>query len=187
MNFFRWIASFVLFLQLPVPLYWFVVHPQINFWRRHRTAVYFAGLLVSWPVVTAGLIIFRRELLLSGTAPFWRVVLGFLLVAFEIWIFWRSQRDLGIARFVGETELSGGGEIVSRGIYARIRNPRYVGSFLAILGACFLAGTGMLWIVASVWAVLMLAVIAMEEREMRARFGQSYVDYCGRVPRFLPF
>ena len=45
----------------------------------------------------------------------------------------------------------------------------------------------MLWIVASVWVILMLAVIAMEEREMRARFGQSYLDYCRRVPRFLPF
>ena len=187
MNFFRWIAAIVLFLQLPVPLYWFVVHPQIDFWRRHRRAVYFAGLLLSWPVVTAGLIVFRHELLLSGAVPWWRAVPALLLIIFEAWIFWRSQRDLGVARFVGETELSGGGEVVSRGIYARIRNPRYVGSFIAILGACFLAGTGMLWIVASVWTVLMLAVIALEEREMRARFGQSYLEYCRRVPRFLPF
>jgi protein-S-isoprenylcysteine O-methyltransferase Ste14 len=181
------VAALVLFLQLPVPLYWFVVHPQINFWRRHRTAVYFAGVLLSWPVVTAGLIVFRPELFLSGMAPSWRIVLGFLLIVFEVWIFLASQRDLGIARFVGATELSGGGEVVSRGIYARIRNPRYVGSFIAILGACFLAGTRMLWFVALVWATLMLAVIAMEEREMRARFGQSYLEYCRRVPRFLPF
>ena len=114
-------------------------------------------------------------------------MLGFLLIIFEVWIFWRSQRDLGMARFVGATELAGGGEVVSRGIYARIRNPRYVGSFIAILGACFVAGTRILWFVASVWAILMLTVIAMEEREMRARFGQNYLEYSRRVPRFLPF
>ena len=149
--------------------------------------VYFAGVLLSWPIVTAALIIFRRKLFLSVPVPSWRIALGFALIIFELWIFWRSQRDLGIARFVGETELSGGGEVVSQGIYARIRNPRYVGSFIAILGACFLAGTRMLWFVALIWAALLLAVIAMEEREMRARFGESYLAYCRRVPRFLPF
>jgi protein-S-isoprenylcysteine O-methyltransferase Ste14 len=186
-NFLRWIAALVLFLQLPVPLYWFVVHPQIDFWRRHGKVVYIAGVLLSWPVVTTFLFVFRRELFLAGTVPFWRIALGVFLIIFEVWLFWRAQHDLGIARFVGQTELSGGGEIVSRGIYARMRNPRYVGSFIAILGACFLAGTTRLWLVALVWTVLMLAAIAMEEREMRARLGQNYLEYCRRVPRFLPF
>jgi protein-S-isoprenylcysteine O-methyltransferase Ste14 len=185
--FLRCVAVLVLFLQLPIPLYWFVVHPQISFWRKHQNAAYFAGLLVSWPAVTACLIAFRHELFLFGVPSFWRMGLGFGLIAFEAWIFWRVQRDLGTAGFVGKTELSGGGEVVSRGIYARIRNPRYVGSFLAILGACFLAGTAALWIVAAVWAALMLVAIAMEEREMRARFGDSYLEYCRQVPRFLPF
>ena len=114
------------------------------------------------------------------------MVPGFALIILEGWIFWLVQRDLGTAKFVGKTELSGGGEVISRGIYARMRNPRYVGSFLAILGACFLAGTAALWIVAALWALLMRVAIAMEEREMRARFGESYLEYCQRVPRFVP-
>jgi protein-S-isoprenylcysteine O-methyltransferase Ste14 len=32
----------------------------------------------------------------------------------------------------------------------------------------------------------MLAAIAMEERELRRRFGASYEEYCRRVPRFIP-
>ncbi len=43
-----------------------------------------------------------------------------------------------------------------------------------------------MWIVAVVWLVLMLVAILCEEREMRARFGAAYVDYCRRVPQFLP-
>jgi protein-S-isoprenylcysteine O-methyltransferase Ste14 len=182
----RWIAALVLFLQLPVPLYWFVVHPQIDFWRRHQKAAYCAGVLLSWPVVTVCLVVFRQRLFLSGAIPIWRIALGFAFIVLEAWIFWRVQHDLGMAKFVGKTELLGGGEIVSQGIYAYIRNPRYVGSFIAILGACFLAGTVALWIVAAVWAGLMRVAISMEEREMRARLGDSYMEYCRRVPRFLP-
>ena len=96
------------------------------------------------------------------------------------------KRDLGAARFIGQTELSGGGEITRQGIYARIRHPRYVGSLLAIVGACCLAGTRLMWTVAAVWTVLTLIVISLEERELRTRFGAEYEDYCRQVPRFLP-
>jgi len=186
-TFLRWIAGLVLFFQLPVPLFWFVVHPSIGFWRRHQTAAYVTGVLVSWPAVTLSLIVFRHKLFLRNAAPAWRIAVGIALIVFEAWIFWRVKNDLGTARLVGKTELSGGGEVVSRGIYGRMRHPRYAGSFIAILGACFLAGTRLLWMVAGVWAVLTLIAIAMEEREMRARFGESYVRYCSRVPRFIPF
>ena len=96
------------------------------------------------------------------------------------------KRDLGGARLVGQTELSGGGEIARNGIYARIRHPRYAGSFLAILGACLIAGTRAMWAAAGVWCILTLIAISFEERELLARFGAAYQDYCLRVPRFIP-
>jgi protein-S-isoprenylcysteine O-methyltransferase Ste14 len=182
-----WLAAVVLFLQLPIPLYWFVLHPQVFFWRRHRRAAYITGLLCSWLPVTIAMIAYRRELVRSDRPPAAEVGIGLLLIAFEIWIFVRVNRDLGGARLVGVTELSGGGEIELRGIYGRIRHPRYAGSFLAILGACCVAGTRTTWVVAAVWSALIFLAIAMEEREMRARFGSAYQNYCEHVPRFLPF
>jgi protein-S-isoprenylcysteine O-methyltransferase Ste14 len=181
-----WLAAIVLFLQLPIPLYWFVVHPQVKFWRRHRKAGYITGLLLSWAPVTPCLVIFRRQLFRNDWPPVWEITLGLALIVFEGWIFWRVKRDLGGARLVGSTELSGGGEIMHQGIYAHIRHPRYAGSFLAILGACFLAGARAMWIAAAVWSLLTLVAIALEERELRARFGAPYEAYCRRVPRFLP-
>lgn len=183
----KWVSAIVLFAQLPIPLFWFVVHPQVNFWRQRHKAAYITGLLLSWPPVTLWLTIYRRSLFRNSLPPVWQIVLGVALVFFEGWIFWRVKHDLGGARLVGKTELSGGGEIARNGIYARIRHPRYVGSFLAILGACLLAGTSAMWVAAGVWCVLTLIAISLEERELIARFGATYEEYRLRVPRFLPF
>jgi len=185
-TFFGWLAAIVLFLQLPIPLYWFVVHPLVRFWRTRPSAAYVVGLLLSWPPVTAATVIYRRELFRPDLSPAAAVVAGLALIGFEGWIFWRVHHDLGTARLVGKTELTGGGEMARRGIYARIRHPRYTGSFLAIVGACLLAGTSAMWTVAAVWLVLTLVAISLEERELRTRFGAAYEDYCRRVPRFVP-
>ena len=186
MSLFGWIAAIVLFLQLPIPLYWFVMHPQVDYWRKHQKAGYVTGLLFSWLPVTALLVIFYRRLFRATRPALWEMAVGFVLIILEVWIFWRVKKDLGTLRLVGQTELSGGGEIVHRGIYSRLRHPRYIGSFLAILGACFLAGTRAMWIVAAIWLVLTRIAILLEERELRNRFGGSYAEYCLRVPRFVP-
>jgi len=181
-----WLAAIVLFLQLPIPIYWFVVHPFGRFWRTRCAAAFVVGPLVSWPPVTACLILYRHELFRTGRPQVAAIVAGLTLIVLEVWVFWRVHRDLGTARLVGKTELSGGGELEFHGIYARIRQPRYTGSFLALVGACLLAGTLTACIVGAVWTVLMLAAISLEERELRERFGSSYEEYCRRVPRFIP-
>jgi protein-S-isoprenylcysteine O-methyltransferase Ste14 len=181
-----WIAAVVLFMQLPIPLYWFVVHPFRAFWRRYPRGVYVAGLACSWLPVTIALVAFHGVLFRSGWPPPAEFAAGIALIFFEIWIFWRVTHDLGAARLVGQKELEGTGEIQSQGIYARIRHPRYAGSFLAIVGACLLAGTRMAWMLAAIWLCLMTVVIALEEREMRARFGAQYLEFSRKTPRFLP-
>jgi protein-S-isoprenylcysteine O-methyltransferase Ste14 len=186
MSLFGWLAAIVMFLQLPIPIYWFVVHPFRRFWRTRPAAAFAVGLLVSWPPVTACLILYRHELIGAHRPATAAIIAGLIPIAIELSIFWRVHRDLGTARLVGKAELAGAGELARQGIYGRIRHPRYAGSFLALTGACLLAGTRAAWIVAGAWTVLMLAAILLEEKELRARFGGSYEDYCRRVPRFIP-
>ena len=181
-----WLAALVLFLQLPIPLFWFVLHPQVKFWRRNQKAGYSMGLLLAWVPVTICLVYFRDELFRRDWPGSWAIAAGTAMLVFEGLIFWRVTRDLGTSRLIGRTELSGKGEVADRGIYGRIRHPRYLGSFIAILGACLLAGTRVMWIVAGAWGLLTLAAIALEERELHARFGVVYEEYCRRVPRFVP-
>lgn len=181
-----WLAAAVLFLQLPIPLYWYVMHPPVNYWRNHPKAGFITGVLFSYPPVAAGMIVFRRALFRRDWPHAWSIAAGLALVLFEGWVFWRVKKDLGAARLVGKTELSRDKDMVRNGIYARMRHPRYTGSFLAIVGASMLAGTRTTWLVAATWTALMLLAIVFEEREMRARFGAAFEEYCRRVPRFVP-
>lgn len=187
MTFFDWVAAVVLFLDLPIPLYWFILHPQVGFWRRHvRAAFAFAGLL-AWGTVTALLVTMHERLFASPGAPVWARAVGLALIAMNVYILIRVERELGSSRLVGHAELKGSGELATRGLYARVRHPRYAGMMLSVLGACLLAGTLLLWLVAAAWWLLVLAAVSLEERELRARFGATYVAYSHRVPRFLPF
>jgi protein-S-isoprenylcysteine O-methyltransferase Ste14 len=185
-TFLKALAALVLFLQLPIPLYWFVLHPRVDYWRKHLKAGFAVALCSSWLPVTICIILFRRSLFRDDWHPAWAIVSGLALIAFEVWLFARLSRDLGAARLIGRTEISGSGSLAEEGIYARMRHPRYVGSFLALAGACLLAGTRATWIVLLVWAVLTWIAISLEERELRTRFGEAYERYCRRVPRFLP-
>jgi protein-S-isoprenylcysteine O-methyltransferase Ste14 len=180
------LAAIVLFLQLPIPLYWFVLHPLRVSWRRYPRAVYVVGLSCSWLPVAIAIVVFHRKLFVDTWPSTIRLTSGLALIVFEAWFFWRVRRDLGTARLVGKTELEGTGEIERGGIYSRIRHPRYLASFLALLGACFLAGGRLMYLAVAVWWALMAVVIALEEREMRTRFGAAYRDYSRKVPRFFP-
>ena len=186
MRFLHAVAGFVLFFELPIPIYWLILHPFNSFWRsRVRTAFWFAG-LTAWTCGGVALWIFRRSLL-AATRPSWlAIAAGFALIAIEVYLFARVERELGSRRLVGHAELTGKGELFSGGLYAYVRHPRYAGMFSAVVGAAVLAGTPMLWIVLVIWWPFALLVIRLEEKELAARFGPSYEEYRNSVPAFLP-
>lgn len=185
-NIFGWVAAIIFFLQLPNPIFWLVVHPQIGYWRGRARAAYSTALVISWGLVTVALVLFRHVLFIHVRPGDLRIGFGLLLIAGDIWLFERARQDLGTSRLIGKPELSGGGEVVDTGIYSRLRNPRYLGTVASVLGACLLAATPLMWGIAAAWLVLVLLVIGFEERELKARLGAPYTDYCRRVPRFIP-
>ena len=187
MRFLHAVAGFVLFFELPIPIYWLILHPFNSFWRsRVRAAFWFAG-LTAW--TCGGVVLWHfRHMLLAATIPSWfAIAAGFALIAVEGYLFVRVERELGSRRLVGHAELTGTGEMFSGGLYAHVRHPRYAGMFSAVLGAALLAGTPLLWVVLVIWFLFALIVIRLEERELAARFGQDYEAYRKRVPAFLPF
>lgn len=187
MNVFRWVAAIIFWLQLPNPLFWLVVHPQIRYWRGRLKAAYITALVSSWGSVMIFLFLLHGVIFRPRPPGDLQIGFGLLLIAADLWLFGRARRDLGTARLIGKTELSGGGEVVDTGIYAHLRNPRYTGMIASILGACLLAATPLMWAVCGVWLALVLIVIGFEEHELRGRLGAPYVEYCRRVPRFIPY
>ena len=187
MRFLHAVAGFFLFFELPIPIYWLILHPFNSFWRiRVRAAFWIAG-LTAWTVGGVSLWIFH-PLLLAAARPSWvEIAAGLALIGVEVYLLLRVERELGGKRLVGHAELTGTGELFTGGLYAYVRHPRYTGMFCAAVGAALIAGTPRLWTILAVWWVLALVVIRLEERELAARFGPAYAAYRKRVPAFLPF
>ena len=182
-----WVAAIVLLCQLPIPLFWLIVHPLVGFWRRHIGVAYLVAVLSAWGGVAVFVYLFHERLFLSERGPAWAKAVGLALIAADLYVLYRVERELGTTRLVGHAELKGGGELLTKGVYARVRHPRYSGMMFSVLGACLIAGTLLLWEIVAVWWLLALVAIRLEEKELHARFGAAYAAYSKRVPRFLPF
>jgi protein-S-isoprenylcysteine O-methyltransferase Ste14 len=77
------------------------------------------------------------------------------------------------------------GRLVTTGIFAVSRNPIYVGFFGFLLGEFLAFPTWTPLIALAVATVLFHRQVLREEGFMRQRYGQEYVEYCGRVRRYL--
>ena len=187
MRFLHAVAGFILFFELPIPIYWLIIHPFNSFWRNRICAAFWVAGLTAW--TSGGVLLWiYRPLLLSAARPSWvAIAAGLVLIGIEVYLFLRVERELGSRRLVGHAELTGTGEMFTGGLYAHVRHPRYSGMFCAVVGAALLGGTLRLLAVLAAWWVLALIVIRLEERELDARFGPSYIAYRKRVPALLPF
>jgi protein-S-isoprenylcysteine O-methyltransferase Ste14 len=127
----------------------------------------------------------------------WRVRLGYP-VAVLYWLLvtptprWiaigAAVAALGLfVRAAASGELRKNQELATSGIYARTRNPLYLGS--AILAAGFIVAGHSFWaglLVAVYFSVFYYAVMRNEEDDLRARFGSAFEEYSANVPLFFP-
>lgn len=182
------VALFLLICLPPAMLYWVVIHPFAPFWRR-------VGLGVTVPTVlgicaAVGLSIASfREPLLAWRWPFrWPLaLLGLLVYAAGAAIEIACRRHLRLAVLLGGPELGGGpGRLLTEGIYARTRNPRYLAILVAVLGWALAVNLPALYVLWWVAVPGFYGIILLEERELEDRFGAPYEEYLRRVPRLLP-
>ncbi|NMB24105.1 MAG: isoprenylcysteine carboxylmethyltransferase family protein [Firmicutes bacterium] len=77
--------------------------------------------------------------------------------------------------------------LVTSGPYALVRNPCYVGSFLAGLGLAVMSGRWLAYVVLLGFTVLgMTRLVPGEEALLGEQFGLAYEAYYQVVPRYLP-
>jgi protein-S-isoprenylcysteine O-methyltransferase Ste14 len=73
------------------------------------------------------------------------------------------------------------------GPYSYTRNPLYLGTFIMALGATISVGAvGLAVVMAVVFFLNYHYVIDHEEKKLPSYFGESYLQYCNLVPRFIP-
>ena len=115
-------------------------------------------------VVTAGFII-----ALSGTI-FRSLVIGFAYIK-------RGGKDGCVYA----------DNLVTKGFYAHVRNPMYIGNFLILTGLGIIYGSIYVYlIVIPLFSFIYLSIVVTEENYLKKQFGKEYEEYCKRVPRFLP-
>ena len=79
------------------------------------------------------------------------------------------------------------GALVTRGPFARCRNPLYLGNTLMAAGLAFATGVAALPALTAVLVGLQyLAIVAWEEEQLSRAHGRVYAEYRAAVPRFFP-
>lgn len=78
-------------------------------------------------------------------------------------------------------------ELVTDGPFSIVRNPLYVGSFFAMVGLGLLTGSLLITLLIVLAFVFCYALtVPREELYLSRKFGEQYIRYMQRVPRWLP-
>jgi protein-S-isoprenylcysteine O-methyltransferase Ste14 len=130
----------------PAILFWLVIHPLVHFWRKLGPTWTYA--IVGTPMLLAmfGMFLARATLLaMEFGTRYALAALGVLCLvgAGRLRLLIREQASLwlisGLPELAPDRQASG---LLSEGIYARIRHPRYVQIALALLGWTLVARAG---------------------------------------------
>jgi protein-S-isoprenylcysteine O-methyltransferase Ste14 len=167
----------------------FVLHLFAS-WFRHTGPVAVRAVTVAVIIAVMCVIFLIRGPILRLHFGVKTPLVGVAVVLFGISSYLRMQvlRQIPM-RAVLELPESGGqdsGELITSGIYSRMRHPGYVAMSLAVAAAALFANYLATYVVALAYMPLIGLVAELEERELAERFPGAYRAYCARVPRFIP-
>ena len=183
------LAWVVAMIYAAVPVFWFLVHPLVGFWRRQKRSPYWVLVPAQLATIVLGLVLtwpWHRETLYD-TPYAWLAAVP--LFGAAISIFRRIKPHFTNQQLVGRNELAPDRfeqRLVTTGLHARVRHPIYGAHFLMLLG--WTVGSGLLVGYAMLGFALVAGtlMITLEERELERRFGEPFREYKRRVPAFFP-
>jgi protein-S-isoprenylcysteine O-methyltransferase Ste14 len=185
-----YLALLVLVTWVPVSAFWLLIHPFVAAWRKVGPKVAYAATFGVMVLIGAILFLLRDPLLAVefGTRPvLWAPAALAYLAALVLEI--RCRRQLSFRILVGLPELApdrSPQELLTQGIYARVRHPRYAAGILALLALAWFTNYLAIYVLFLVFVPVITAVTVLEERELAERFGAEYERYRAKVPRFMP-
>ena len=126
----------------------------------------------------------------GGFSPPWRhfllVALAVGIVAVGCWLVAAAVRRLSEAG-VNPFGIHPGPELVTDGLYARVRNSMDLGNTLLALAPMVAVDLGGMWIVPlAAFLYYLVGVAPLENRYLKTRFGAQWDDYRANVPVWPP-
>ncbi|HEX2473978.1 MAG TPA: protein-S-isoprenylcysteine O-methyltransferase [Lacipirellulaceae bacterium] len=113
-------------------------------------------------------------------------LVGTLLIAIGLWLLYRSHADLGTNWSI-TLQVRENHQLVTQGIYRRIRHPMYLAFLTYGLGQALVIPN---WFVGPSYGAAMILLFALrvgaEEQMMLEEFGNDYAAYCAATKRLLP-
>ena len=185
-----YMALFMLISTPQALIYWLIIHPFVDLWRRVGKGMTYTVLIVMY--VACGYLLWSvRGPLLAveyGTNQWlWLPAIAFYVAA--VWIQVRIKKLLTFKIMAGVPELdrSGkGGKLLDTGLYARIRHPRYLAVTLGTVAWALFANYLAVYVFVPLLVIGLGAIAWFEERELVERFGEEYVQYRSSVPMIIP-
>ena len=184
------IALFLVVFAPASVMFWVLVHPLAGFWRRvgYRWG-YAAGFALSIAMALAAYLT-RGWIAATDLGPYmFTTGPGLLLLVVAGSLRRHLQKQLRGDIMFGLPELAPArypGRMLTDGIYARLRHPRYAQLAIALLGWALLANHVAGYLALLSVLVALAVIIPLEERELVERFGESYDAYRRSVPALIP-
>lgn len=187
---FKELALMVWMMWPIIPILLIPIHLFPKFWRKINIFTY-PFLLALWLPV-AYLLFLSQDLLLQILIefPILIIILGLILIITGAIIHAWTTKLLGIKALIAYTEIcpdNEKGNLITSSLFSIVRHPTYLAHTLLWLGFFLLTGflsLGLLTIMDLLLSYFI--IIPLEERELAQRFGQEYMDYKKRVPKFFP-
>jgi protein-S-isoprenylcysteine O-methyltransferase Ste14 len=184
------LAAFLVISLPPLFLYWLIIHPFVDFWRGKGIGATYTVVLTIIGVAMVGLFSIRHDLLTNDFGTnYLLLTVGVLSLILSGRMRYAIQKHLSIKTLLGLPEIAPDRfprELITDGIYARMRHPRYVQLLMALIGYALVANYLASYLAVALWVPGIYVIVRLEEKELRLHFGESYELYCRSVPRFLP-
>lgn len=149
-----------------------------------------ANVVVHPPILWVGLVAIGYGLDLLAPLPFLPLAFPAVWVGVAIWLAGFALAAIAIVQFRrAGTDVQTHTPtdcIVDTGVFARSRNPIYVGAHIGLVGAAVALDSG--WILAALapfYLVIRYGVVAREEAYLERKFGPPYLAYKARVGRWV--
>ncbi len=152
-------------------------------WYRLFYSILFSLLLIGIMLQSA---LIQKTLLISTNSI--STYLGYVFATFGTILLVKSAKKVSFGHFIGwKPSKNTESELVTTGIYSKIRHPLYAGLILIFLGYFFFSGS-LTSVIHLGCLILYLPIgIYYEEKNLTEIYGKQYLEYKQKVPAILPW